>query len=47
MGLPLDNFRVGPEAVMGIEIIGCAAELARQTEWITANCNGNCARASG
>ncbi|HEX3860431.1 MAG TPA: DNA methyltransferase [Stellaceae bacterium] len=35
MGLPLDNFRVGPEAVMGIEINGYAAELARLTVWIT------------
>ncbi len=35
MGLPLDNFRVGPEAVLGIEINGYAAELARLTVWIT------------
>jgi hypothetical protein len=35
MGLPPDNFRVGPEAVMGIEINGYAAELARLTVWIT------------
>ncbi len=35
MGLPLDNSRVGPEAVMGIEINGYAAELARLTVWIT------------
>ncbi len=35
MGLPLDNPRVGPEAVMGIEINGYAAELARLTVWIT------------
>jgi hypothetical protein len=35
MGLPLDHSRVGPEAVMGIEINGYAAELARLTVWIT------------
>jgi hypothetical protein len=35
MGLPLDDSRVGPEAVMGIEINGYAAELARLTIWIT------------
>jgi hypothetical protein len=35
MGLPLDDSRVGPEAVMGIEINGYAAELARLTVWIT------------
>ena len=35
MGLPRDNFRVGPEAVMGIEINTYAAELARLTVWIT------------
>jgi hypothetical protein len=35
MGLPSDNFRVGPEAVMGIEINAYAAELARLTVWIT------------
>ena len=35
MGLPRDEFRVGPEAVMGIEIHGYAAELARLTVWIT------------
>jgi hypothetical protein len=35
MGLPPDNFRVGPEAMMGIEINGYAAELARLTVWIT------------
>ena len=35
MGLPLDNSRVGPEAVMGIEINAYAAELARLTVWIT------------
>jgi type II restriction/modification system DNA methylase subunit YeeA len=35
MGLPLDDFRVGPEAVLGIEINGYAAELARLTVWIT------------
>ena len=35
MGLPLDDPRVGPEAVMGIEINGYAAELARLTVWIT------------
>lgn len=35
MGLPRDEYRVGPEAVMGIEINGYAAELARLTVWIT------------
>jgi type I restriction-modification system DNA methylase subunit len=35
MGLPRDDFRVGPEAVKGIEINGYAAELARLTVWIT------------
>jgi type I restriction-modification system DNA methylase subunit len=35
MGLPPDNFRVGPEAVMGIEVNAYAAELARLTVWIT------------
>ncbi|MFZ3234745.1 MAG: DNA methyltransferase, partial [Stellaceae bacterium] len=35
MGLPRDEFRVGPEAVMGIEINSYAAELARLTVWIT------------
>ncbi|MBV9862858.1 MAG: class I SAM-dependent DNA methyltransferase, partial [Alphaproteobacteria bacterium] len=35
MGLPPDDFRVGPEAVLGIEINGYAAELARLTVWIT------------
>jgi type II restriction/modification system DNA methylase subunit YeeA len=35
MGLPLDQPRVGPEAVMGIEINAYAAELARLTVWIT------------
>jgi hypothetical protein len=35
MGLPPDDSRVGPEAVMGIEINGYAAELARLTVWIT------------
>jgi type II restriction/modification system DNA methylase subunit YeeA len=35
MGLPLDEFRVGPEAVLGIEVNGYAAELARLTVWIT------------
>jgi hypothetical protein len=35
MGLPLDNFRVGPEAVMGVEVNAYAAELARLTVWIT------------
>lgn len=32
--LPLDNQRVGPEAVLGIEINPYAAELARVTIWI-------------
>ena len=35
LGLPADDFRVGPEAVVGIEINGYAAELARLTVWIT------------
>jgi type II restriction/modification system DNA methylase subunit YeeA len=35
MVLPRDDSRVGPEAVMGIEINGYAAELARLTVWIT------------
>ncbi len=35
IGLPRDEFRVGPEAVMGIEINSYAAELARLTVWIT------------
>jgi hypothetical protein len=35
MGLPPDEFRIGPEAVMGIEINAYAAELARLTVWIT------------
>jgi len=35
MGLPLDDFRVGPEAVMGIEVNAYTAELARLTVWIT------------
>jgi type II restriction/modification system DNA methylase subunit YeeA len=35
MGLPPDEFRIGPEAVMGIEINTYAAELARLTVWIT------------
>jgi type II restriction/modification system DNA methylase subunit YeeA len=35
MGLPPDDFRIGPEAVMGIEINAYAAELARLTVWIT------------
>lgn len=35
MGLPSEDFRVGPEAVMGIEINAYAAELARLTVWIT------------
>jgi type II restriction/modification system DNA methylase subunit YeeA len=35
MGLPPDEFRIGPEAVLGIEINGYAAELARLTVWIT------------
>ncbi|MGH7007152.1 MAG: DNA methyltransferase [Stellaceae bacterium] len=33
--LPPDNQRVGPEAVLGIEINPYAAELARLTVWIT------------
>ena len=35
MGLPPDEFRIGPEAVLGIESNGYAAELARPTVWIT------------
>jgi methylase of polypeptide subunit release factors len=35
LGLPSDEFRVGPEAVLGIEINPYAAELARLTVWIT------------
>jgi type II restriction/modification system DNA methylase subunit YeeA len=35
LGLPPDEFRVGPEAVLGIEINAYAAELARLTVWIT------------
>ena len=35
MGLPIDPPRVGPEAVLGIEINAYAAELARLTVWIT------------
>jgi len=35
MGLPTIDFRVGPEAVMGIEFNPYAAELARLTVWIT------------
>jgi hypothetical protein len=35
MGLPLDYPRVGPEAVLGIEVNSYAAELARLTVWIT------------
>jgi hypothetical protein len=35
MGLPPDNFRTGPEAVMGVEVNSYAAELARLTLWIT------------
>jgi hypothetical protein len=35
MGLPPDNFRIGPEAVMGVEVNSYAAELARLTVWIT------------
>ena len=35
MGLPIDNPRVGPEAMMGIEVNAYAAELARLTVWIT------------
>jgi hypothetical protein len=34
MGLPLDDQRVGPDAVRGIEINPYAAELARVTIWI-------------
>ena len=46
MGLPLDHSRVGPEAVLGIEINSYAAELARLTGG-SPNCNGSCARAWG
>ncbi|HLY46360.1 MAG TPA: class I SAM-dependent DNA methyltransferase [Stellaceae bacterium] len=35
MGLPLDDYQIGPEAVLGIEINAYAAELARLTVWIT------------
>ena len=35
MGLPRDEFLFGLEAVLGIEINGYAAELARLTVWIT------------
>ncbi|HVB18470.1 MAG TPA: DNA methyltransferase, partial [Stellaceae bacterium] len=35
MGLPLDEYRIGPEAMLGIEINAYAAELARLTVWIT------------
>jgi hypothetical protein len=35
IGLPADNQRIGPEAVLGIEINPYAAELARLTVWIT------------
>lgn len=35
LGLPRDDFRVGPQAVMGIEVNPYAAELARLTVWIT------------
>ncbi len=34
MGLPADNQRIGPDAMMGIEINPYAAELARVTLWI-------------
>ncbi len=34
MGLPADGQRIGPKAVMGIEINPYAAELARVTIWI-------------
>ena len=34
LGLPLDDQRVGPDAVLGIEINPYAAELARVTIWI-------------
>jgi len=34
LGLPLDGQRVGPQAVLGIEINPYAAELARVTIWI-------------
>lgn len=34
LGLPADDQRVGPEAVLGIEINPYAAELARVTVWI-------------
>ena len=35
LGLPPDDFRVGPEVVLGLEINAYAAELARLTVWIT------------
>lgn len=35
MGLPPHDLCVGPQAVLGIEINGYAAELARLTVWIT------------
>jgi type II restriction/modification system DNA methylase subunit YeeA len=35
MGLPRDDYRVGPDAMLGIEINAYAAELARLTVWIT------------
>lgn len=35
MGLPNDEFRIAPDAVLGIEINAYAAELARLTVWIT------------
>src|SRR5258707_10955535 len=35
MSQPPDDFRIGPEAVLGIESNGYAAELARLTVWIT------------
>jgi len=35
MDLPLDDQRVGPQAVLGIEVNPYAAELARLTVWIT------------
>lgn len=34
IGLPLDDQRIGPDAVLGIEINPYAAELARVTIWI-------------
>lgn len=34
LGLPLDDQRVGPETVLGLEINPYAAELARATIWI-------------